>query len=244
MASVKKGSNQIGVLGDIHGSRAASAIMNSSAPMMWLSVGDLAGKNYEYFPMPKPLYFIAGNNDDFEVLEKMQKGELDIPSLNFIPNARLQMLEGVRVLGLGGTYARNYYHYRRKDLPFEVHKTERESMKTHRLKDKRRHYVEEEVEACKAIGRGVVDIFLTHESPYPFTCASGRQAGRREINDILYAIRPRLHFFGHHHRLVKKEYVPCVPSIGLPKPASGYALVDIPSFSVEIIRTGNENQRS
>ena len=44
-----------------------------------------------------------------------------------------------------------------------------------------------------------VDVFLSHEAPVPFRV--GRvQAGKRPINEILSAMKPRLHLFGHHHR--------------------------------------------
>jgi len=64
--------------------------------------------------------------------------------------------------------------------------------------DKRRHFVRDEVLACKALTK--IDLFLTHEAPRPFYPAGRRiDAGRRLLNDVLAAMKPRLHLFGHHH---------------------------------------------
>ena len=64
----------------------------------------------------------------------------------------------------------------------------------------------EEVDACKAL-RGV-DVFLTHEAPRPYFAGSGprrNDAGKTPINEVLAAMQPRLHLFGHHHRFTEQE---------------------------------------
>jgi predicted phosphodiesterase len=61
---------QIGALGDIHGAfETVHMIMarHSDVPL-WLSVGDVATNDGAYFQPRKPLYFIKGNNEDFDVL--------------------------------------------------------------------------------------------------------------------------------------------------------------------------------
>ena len=64
--------------------------------------------------------------------------------------------------------------------------------------DKRRHFVRDEVLACKALTG--IDVFLTHEAPRPFYPAGRRiDAGKTVINDVLTSMHPRLHLFGHHH---------------------------------------------
>ena len=56
----------------------------------------------------------------------------------------------------------------------------------------------EEVLACKSLAN--IDVFLTHEAPRPFYPAGRRiDAGKTVLNDVLAAMHPRLHLFGHHH---------------------------------------------
>ena len=73
--------------------------------------------------------------------------------------------------------------------------------------DKRRHFVHEEIDACKSLGG--IDVLLTHEAPSPFwielpssTAPSKRwrrDVGKAQITELADAVSPRLHAFGHHH---------------------------------------------
>ena len=75
----------------------------------------------------------------------------------------------------------------------------------------------EEVEACKALSG--IDVFLTHEAPRPYFAGDGRagiDAGKTPINEVLAAMKPRLHLFGHHHRFTEQERAG--RAIGRPRP--------------------------
>ena len=52
-----------------------------------------------------------------------------------------------------------------------------------------------------------VDVFLTHEAPRPYRAlgTSRMDAGKTAINEVLAAMQPRLHLFGHHHRFSEQE---------------------------------------
>jgi Icc-related predicted phosphoesterase len=98
--------------------------------------------------------------------------------------------------------------------------------------DKRRHFVQAQVEALKALPD--VDVLLTHEAPRPFIVQAGHRrvdAGKAVINELLAAMRPRLHFFGHHHRY-SDAVRDAVRSIGLDLVSRSYVLVDSGSFEV------------
>ena len=60
---------QIGALGDIHGEfDTVDLIMQRHADIpLWVCVGDVASNDGEYFAPRAPLYFIKGNNEDFDV---------------------------------------------------------------------------------------------------------------------------------------------------------------------------------
>src|SRR5687767_8407320 len=149
-----------GALGDIHGDfeSARLAMARHTEVPFWLSVGDVADEHGRYEPMPAPLYWIKGNNENFD---SIAAGSFPA-NLHFLPNARLQAIGGIRVAGLGGTLAPTWFETPAAALP---HPT-KGSAKATELADKRRHFVREEVEACRALRD--IDVFLTHEAPRPF----------------------------------------------------------------------------
>jgi hypothetical protein len=228
-----------GALGDIHGAfDAARAIVARHREIpFWLCVGDLADERGRYESIGAPVYWIHGNNDNFDAIAS---GDLP-PDLHHIPNGTV-VVPGPRPLalspstdspcisGLGGTFAPTWYETRAADLP---HPGKR-SAKATELADKRRHFVREEVEACKALRH--VDVLLTHEAakPFrPFPGGRGPDAGKAQINDILAAMRPRLHLFGHHHRLTD-ELREGVRSVGLDLVVRSYMLIDAVTLDISV----------
>ena len=143
-------------------------------------------------------------------------------NLHYLPNARLIDLGGLRVAGLGGTFAPSWYDTPAAALPHP----RKGSAKATELADKRRHFVREEVDACKALTG--VDVFLSHEAPRPYFAGSGARrndAGKTPINEVLAAMRPRLHLFGHHHRFTEQAREG-VRSVGLELVGDSYLLID------------------
>jgi uncharacterized protein len=139
-------------------------------------------------------------------------------------------MAGLRVAGLGGTLAPTWYETPAADLPHPKKAT----AKATELADKRRHFVREEVEACKAL-RGV-DILMTHESAKPFRAfpgGKGPDAGKAQINEVLAAMRPRLHLFGHHHRF-SDEVRDGVRSVGLDLVTRSYLLVETATLDIHL----------
>ena len=194
----------------------------------WLCVGDVADAEGRYEPFPSPLYFIKGNNENFDVLEARSAGS-DRPrddqvcaiseNLFYLPNGKRITVHGLRIVGLGGTHAPTMYEVAAADLPHPKKST----AKATEAADRRRHFVKEEVEACKALTD--VDVFLSHEAPRPFRVHRGIDAGKTPINDVLAAMRPRLHLFGHHHRFTA-GVAQGVPSLCLDAVGVSYLLID------------------
>ena len=101
--------------------------------------------------------------------------------------------------------------------------------------DKRRHFVREEVLICK--GLLDIDVFLTHEAARPFHPAGRRiDAGKTVISEVLTAMRPRLHLFGHHHEFTDSVRQG-VRSIGLDIVTKSYLLIDAETFRCERLDT-------
>jgi Icc-related predicted phosphoesterase len=218
---------QIGALGDIHGDfESARRIMRRHPDVAaWICVGDLPGDEGRYEPVDTPLYFIKGNNENFDVLTS---GELPA-HLHYLPNAIGERVGDLTIAGLGGTLAPTWYETRAADLPHPKKGTPRAT----ELADKRRHFVREEVEVCRKM-RGV-DIFLTHEAPRPFR-VGGMDAGKTPINEILAGMRPRLHLFGHHHRFSEQD-PQGVRSVGLDLVSRSYLLIDGRTLSYEHLQS-------
>jgi predicted phosphodiesterase len=190
-----------GLLGDIHGNFSALDEIITRQPEVpfWLCVGDVASRAGEYPTPAAPVYFIKGNNENFDAIAAR-----DLPdSLIYLPNGERSVIDGLIVAGVGGTFAPTWYDTPAAALPHPAKRTTRAT----ELADKRRHFVREEVEAASRLTG--VDVLLTHEAPSPFwidlpsSAAPGkrwrRDVGKTAITALADAIRPRLHAFGHHH---------------------------------------------
>jgi hypothetical protein len=229
----------IGALGDIHGEfETVQEIMARHADVpFWLQVGDVASNEGEYFTPIAPLYWIKGNNEDFDVVAAAIAGHPPAPNLHYLCNGALHEVRGWRIAALGGTFAPTWYHSPALALPpSKGHKPMVGVAKLGKSRDdKRRHFVRDEVLACKALSG--VDIFLTHEAPRPFYPA-GRHidAGKTVLNEILTTMRPRLHLFGHHHEFTDSERQG-VRSIGLDMVTKSYLLIHQETFRCERLDT-------
>src|SRR5262245_58775474 len=221
-----------GVLGDIHGAFDAARRVIARHPDVpcWLCVGDIADDHGRYEPLGARVYWIHGNNDNFDAIAV---GELP-PDLHHIPNGsaiEIAMKAAVlRVAGLGGTFAPTWYETPARDLPHPKKGT----AKATELADKRRHFVREEVDACKRLAK--IDVFMSHEAAKPFRPYPGNRgpdAGKAQINEILRAMQPRLHLFGHHHRS-SEQTVEGVRSIGLDLVTRSYAILSLPDLAVRL----------
>ena len=191
----------------------------------WLSVGDIADAHGRYEPVSAPLHFIKGNNEGFDALAG---GQLPA-NLHYLPNGTLRTVGVVRVAGLGGTFAPSWFDTPASELPHPRKGTQKATESA----DKRRHFVREEVAACKALDG--VDIFMTHEAPRPYRV--GRMdAGKTAVNEVLAAARPRLHLFGHHHRFSEQD-AQGVRSVGLDLVSRSYLIVNAKTFAYDVLTT-------
>ncbi len=214
----------IGALGDIHGDFASVRRIMRQHPDIpaWLCVGDVADADGHYEAFDAPLFWIKGNNENFD---RIAAGDLPV-NLHYLPNGTVHEIAGLRVAALGGTFAPTMYDVPAAELPHPKKGT----AKATELADRRRHFVREEVDACKRMK--AVDVLLTHEAPRPFR-VKGNDAGKTPINEILAAMKPRLHLFGHHHRFVEAE-VQGVKSVCLDLVGQSYLLVEVATLRYHI----------
>ena len=207
-----------GAVGDLHGDFESLDRVMARHPEVafWVCPGDLADEQGKY-PRPRaPLYWIKGNNEDFDFVAAQPVVGGTQPNLHYIPNGISVQAHGLTLAGVGGTFAPTWY--------------EKPASELRRLSprdDRRRHFVQEEVDACKAL-KGV-DIFLSHEAARPFPLARVKDAGKTPINEVLSGMQPRLHLFGHHHVYTVAERQR-VASIGLDKGSGSYLVFDGKTF--------------
>jgi uncharacterized protein len=226
-----------GVMADVHGNFDALHAVMARHPDVpfWLCVGDLASRTGAYPQPPLPLYWIKGNNEDFDRVEAFAGGYERVPNLHYLSNGVAVRIGPVSVAGLGGTFAPRWYETAASELPSGTPGPRRD--------DKRRHFVREDVERCKAL-RGI-DVFLTHEAPRPYVVAadapSGRpgrphDAGKTPINEVLAAMRPRLHLCGHHHRF-SESIRQGIPSVVVDRVSRSYLLVNADTLRYQLCQT-------
>ncbi|HEY7292036.1 MAG TPA: metallophosphoesterase [Vicinamibacterales bacterium] len=225
----------IGALGDIHGAfDTVQTIMQRHPDVpFWVSVGDVASNDGEYFQPAAPLYWIKGNNEDFDVIAEAIAGRSPATNLHYLANGGPYDVGPWRVAALGGTFAPSWYNTPAALLPpSRGRKLSAPTLKLGKSRDdKRRHFVRDEVVACKALGN--IDVLLTHEAPRPFYPANRRiDAGKTVLNDVLAAMKPRLHLFGHHHEFTDSVRQG-VRSIGLDIVTNSYLLIDAQTFRTD-----------
>lgn len=230
---------QIGALGDIHGAFDTVHDILARHPdvPIWVQVGDIASNEGEYFTPSRPVYWIKGNNEDFDVIAEAMRGHPPAPTLHYLPNGGAYDVGPWRVAALGGTFAPSWYHSPVVSLPpSRGRRVSNASLKLGKSRDdKRRHFVRDEVLACKVL-KGI-DVLLTHEAPRPFYPQGKRiDTGKTVINDVLAAMRPRLHLFGHHHEFTDSVRQ-SVRSIGLDLVTRSYLLIDAETFRCERLDT-------
>ena len=175
------------VLGDAHASdptrrETLLALYRTLEPECVVQAGDL-----ELYDPPAPTWFIAGNNENLDVIEALRAGE--DPSTRVTATllaSTAATVDGWRVAGLSGNYAPTKYDCARTALEG----------------DRRCHFTHEDVERAAALSD--VDILLTHEAPTGLL-SYGYDPGCEHIDDLLEALSPALCLVGHHHRHCEAE---------------------------------------
>lgn len=150
-----------------------------------LQAGDLG-----CYDPPIPTWFVAGNNEDLDVIDALRRGDRSADGGGASPavGEDLHLLAsdvaevaGLRVAGLSGNYAPTQFEKSRSALEG----------------DRRRHFVREDVEAAMELED--VDVFLAHEAPHGLL-SFGYDPGCEHVDAILDALKPDLCLVGHFHR--------------------------------------------
>jgi hypothetical protein len=145
-----------------------------------------------------PLYFIGGNNEDFEALHAMPKGGELAPDVHYLGRVGRTSIKGLRVAFLSGIYAPRFF-----EAPLEAPLD----------RDTRKHagyFRKTERDALLASDQGRVDLLLLHEWPRGL---SGRRSpgpgagteapkpwmGNRVATEVVERLSPAWVLCGHSH---------------------------------------------
>lgn len=141
-----------------------------------LCVGDL-----EHYELPVSTWFVAGNNEDFDVVDALRAGErpAGVENAHLLASTAAEVAD-LGVAGLSGNYAPTRFEKARGEL----------------AGDRRRHFVRSEVERAAELED--VDVFMTHEAPEGLIYY-GYDAGCEHVTDLLESLDPDLCLVGHHH---------------------------------------------
>lgn len=231
---------KLGALGDVHGDFASVRTIMARHPDVewWVTVGDLADDRGAYEAPPALLHWIKGNNDNLEVIAELGASRRRIPNLRYLPNGVPVKLGSVSVVGLGGTFAPTWYERLPGDLPRpKLEPAAPGAFPRLARDDKRRHFLRVEVDACKRLRN--IDLFMSHEAARPFLMeVRGRRqdVGKTPINEVLAALRPRMHLSGHHH-VYSDDVRQGVRSIGLGPVGESYLLIETATWQYERLET-------
>lgn len=175
------------VLGDAHAEEsnrreALLAAYDAADADVALQAGDLG-----YYDPPIPTWFVAGNNEDFDVIEALRRGDRSTVGDDLhLLDSTVAEVAGLRVAGLSGNYAPTRYDEPRAALSG----------------DRRRHFVREDVEL--ALDLGPVDVLLAHEAPHGLL-SFGYDPGNEHVDALIDALSPDLCLVGHYHRYATME---------------------------------------
>jgi predicted phosphodiesterase len=136
---------------------------------------------------PLPIYFIKGNHEDFEWLERQTSLEI-LPNLTYLPNGTTIDIGRVIVGGIGGCFGPSNYDRPSQDLRGVA----------------RRHFTRDEVERVSQ--QSGIDILL-HDAPggvetvksHPFQGERRYLSNAAGLRTAVQKAKPKICFFGHHH---------------------------------------------
>jgi predicted phosphodiesterase len=205
------------VLGDAHADdpnnrRALLSAYRAADERVALQAGDLM-----YYDLPYETYFIAGNNEDFDVIDALRRGDTSLDagerdttldgSETDERNERNERnrrdersgrphllastvveLGGLRVAGLSGNYAPTRYDKKRGEL----------------VGERRRHFTHEDTKRARSLTD--IDVFLAHEAPHGLISDADYEVGCRYVDEIVEELSPDLCLVGHHHRHAESTF--------------------------------------
>lgn len=146
-------------------------------------------------------YFIKGNHEDFDYIDRFQQPDFVDPwqKLLFIPNGHSASIEKedlvLQIAGMGNVPPKQETRHSGKTN----RKLYRKAQQRAQLNPK--YFTEQEVKRAFLDPSEKIDILLTHAGPQ----IDDLPQGSTLLSELSQRIKPRVHCFGHHHRVIGPE---------------------------------------
>jgi predicted phosphodiesterase len=204
MKRARNKSLRVGVIGDFHGSHKRPALdlfIEEAQPELLLTVGDL--QYYESWPLPTT--FVRGNHEDWDIIEGLEKGTLQVSNLSYLADGRRATVNGLSVAGMGGNWSPNG-----KQAP---------------------KYIRHDYLARFADSRA--DIVLSHETPMRPSDGLHDHLTLEPMREVALRVRPQLWFSGHHHHYDVEQIDARTTFISLGKWPHEWVVMDLTPGKIE-----------
>ena len=163
----------------------------------------------------RPVAFVEGNHEDFRAFSRLVRKYAE--HFTHLPRGSLQEFGGQRWLCIGGARYMDAW----ATPPGSV-------------------LVDADFAACRVHAEPGIDIVISHDCPAGIGVPSTEgfehlgRPGVPQLRELAEELRPRLWFFGHHHRWHEHEEAG-TRYVGLPQAWQGYALVR-PDAELELVK--------
>ncbi len=160
--------------------------------------------------LPRPMFFIPGNHEDFHLVDALESGALSLPGSRMLTAGAVEHLQlgdrSVSVMGLG------------RIAPPAARSRPATNPK---------YFTDRDVARVGEAGsHSPPDILLLHESPELLVEGQGRTFGSAVLSELVRCLRPKLVLAGHMH-FEFRAAIDGIPVIGLGYGAAGrYAVIE------------------
>ena len=157
-------------------------------------------KFYLQYQQAPPTYFIRGNHEDFDYLGKFTKPSSIDPwdKIWFIPDNQIiragEDCRSVKIAAFGGIAPGEEQRLRGKSARTQYRKARKVG------KSDPRYFSEHSIENISPHLQNA-DILMTHAGPICPELTNGSML----IQELVEYVKPRIHVFGHHHRVIDRQ---------------------------------------
>ena len=206
---------------------------NKHSCVAFLDCGDLQ----LYSEFDKPLYFVHGNHEDFNVINAMDNGNVEFKNLRYIKNGEVVSIvvnnHPINILGFGGNYSP-------KDFVIDTPELAEKMLQGYRKSHFATYEYNNVIDRYNKGKLPKIHILLTHEPPKNLINYRVKTKEKKDvvmfdigcdvIENLFTTINPDISLSGHHHTF--KKYVNYTLTkqqhkISIPSFRDGYVILNL-----------------